>query len=289
MDNGETMIIPVQHKYAEAILIPELLPAGSKLRDMAYFMEDNKIDMIGSTKIVKMGDFGSADIEYRTNDKREYVDSEGNVIPDGKKNPEFKSKAVKITTSDDLESSLLKGYVHNLSYKDYRLQSNVPEHINASNLFGTQIRKHIMKGVKKIKDYSGYVDGNFVNLGINRGKQKLSGENLIKFYNALISANILESYKSFENTALDEKRISKILSQMTLNNDRQSNDNLLAFELDESGDFTLPFGEPGIEHDTSSLLLSWFKKTVNKQSIKGGSLVQVSAMGIDGYSEDGNL
>ena len=44
MDNGETMIIPVQHKYAEAILIPELLPAGSKLRDMAYFMEDNKIN-----------------------------------------------------------------------------------------------------------------------------------------------------------------------------------------------------------------------------------------------------
>ena len=289
MDNGETMILPVQHKYAEAILIPELLPAGSKLRDIAYFMEDNKIDMIGSTKIVKMGDFGSADIEYRTNDKREYVDSEGNVIPDGKRNPEFKSKAVKITTVEDLELSLLKGYVHNLSYKDYRLQSNVPEHINASNLFGTQIRKHIMKGVKKIKNYGSYVDGNFVNLGLNRGKQKLSGENLIKFYNALISANILESYKSFENTALDEKRISKILSQMTLNNDRESNDNLLAFELDESGNFTLPFGEPGIEHDTSSLLLSWFKKTVNKQSIKGGSLVQVSAMGIDGYSEDGNL
>ena len=289
MDNGETMILPVQHKYAEAVLIPELLPAGSKLRDMAYFMEDNKIDMIGSTKIVKMGDFGSADIEYRTNDKREYVDIEGNVIPNGKKNPEFKSKAVKITTSDDLELALLKGYVHNLSYKDYKLQSNVPEHINASNLFGTQIRKHIMKGVKKIKDYSNYVDGNFVNLGINRGKQKLSGENLIKFYNALISANILESYKSFENTALDEKSISKVLSQMTLNNDRESNDNLLAFELDETGNFTLPFGEPGIEHDTSSLLLTWFKKTVNKQSIKGGSLVQVSAMGIDGYSEDGNL
>jgi len=28
-------------------------------------------------------------------------------------------------------------YVHKLKYRDYRIQTNVPAHINASNLFGT--------------------------------------------------------------------------------------------------------------------------------------------------------
>ena len=47
--------------------------------------------------------------------------------------------------------------------------------------------------------------------------------------------------------------------------------------------------EGGIEHDTAALILSTFKKIVNKQQISGGSAVQVSAFGIEGYSVDGGL
>ena len=43
--------------------------------------------------------------------------------------------------------------------------------------------------------------------------------------------------------------------------------------------------EGGIEQDTASLLLSLYKKKVNKQKILGGSAVQVSAFGITGYSD----
>ena len=172
-------------------------------------MEDNNIDMIGSTKIVKMGDFGSVDITGKT--------------------------------QQEITSNLDKAYVHNLSYSDYRLQSNVPEHINASNLFGTQIRKLIMKGVKKVGDYSHYVGGNLVNLGTKRGLVKLTGENLVKFYNSLISANILESYKEFEAVASNPEKVSRVLTQMTLNNDRESKDNLNAFELDDDNNPTSEF------------------------------------------------
>lgn len=258
--------IPVQHKYAEAVLIPELLPAGSKLRDIAYWMEEHvnpetgksePIDMIGSTKIVKVGGFGSTDISN--------VDSR---------------------TINDVMN---KGYVHQLSYADYRIQTNVPEHVNSSQLFGTQVRKLIMAKVGKFKDYSSYIGGKRVNLGGKYGNVKLNGGNLVRFYNSLITANIIDSYHLFENAVSDANKISNRLIQTTANNSRESKDNMMAYALNERGEFTVPLFEGGLEHDSSALFFSLFKKMVNKQSIKGGSAVQVSAMGITGYEEDGGL
>lgn len=265
--NGADMLkIPVQHKYAEAVLIPELLPAGSKLRDIAYWMEEHvnpetgksePIDMIGSTKIVKVGGFGSTDISN--------VDSR------------------------TINDAMNKGYVHQLSYADYRIQTNVPEHVNSSQLFGTQVRKLIMAKVGKFKDYSSYIGGKRVNLGGKYGNIKLNGGNLVRFYNSLITANIIDSYHLFENAVSDANKISNRLIQTTANNSRESKDNMMAYALNERGEFTVPLFEGGLEHDSSALFFSLFKKMVNKQSIKGGSAVQVSAMGITGYEEDGGL
>lgn len=258
--------IPVQHKYAEAVLIPELLPAGSKLRDIAYWMEEHvnpetgksePIDMIGSTKIVKVGGFGSTDISN--------------------------------TNSRTINDALNNGYVHQLSYADYRIQTNVPEHVNSSQLFGTQVRKLIMAKVGKFKDYSSYIGGKRVNLGGKYGNVKLNGGNLVRFYNSLITANIIDSYHLFENAVSDTNKISNRLIQTTANNSRESKDNMMAYALNERGEFTVPLFEGGLEHDSSALFFSLFKKMVNKQSIKGGSAVQVSAMGITGYEEDGGL
>ena len=118
LNNDEIAFIPVQHKYAEAVLIPELLPAGSKLRNIAYWMQDNQVDLIASTKCVKVGNFGAVDISE--------------------------------STTESLPNILNKGYVHEFNYQNYKLQTNVPEHINASNLFATQIRKHALKNINRI-------------------------------------------------------------------------------------------------------------------------------------------
>lgn len=266
VNDTDMLKIPVQHKYAEAILIPELLPAGSKLRDIAYWMEDHvnpqtgksePIDLLGSTKVVKVGGFGSTDISN--------------------------------TTQQDLTEKLNKGYVHQLSYGDYRIQTNVPEHINSSQLFGTQVRKLIMAKVAKFKDYSNYVNGKTVNLGGNYKEVKLNGGNLVRFYNSLITANILDSYDTFEDALSDVNSVSRRLIQTAANNSRESKDNIAAYALNDNGRFTMPLFEGGLEHDSSALFFSLFKKMVNKQAIKGGSAVQVSAMGITGYEEDGGL
>lgn len=267
INDADVLKIPVQHKYAEAVLIPELLPKGSKLRDMAYWMEEHvdesgksaPIDLIGSTKIVKVGGFGSTDIS-------------------------------KTTDSNSLNESLSKAYVHQLSYSDYRIQTNVPEHINSSQLFGTQVRKLIMAHIKENDyHYEDYIGGNKINLGGKLGVTRLNGRNLVAFYNSLIVANILESYDSFAAEASDIKKLSDKLLQTTISNSRESMDNMLAYSLTKDGKFLMPLFEGGLEHDSAAMLFSMFKKMVNKQSIKGGSAVQVSAMGIKGYEESGDL
>lgn len=259
VNSTDKLKIPVQHKYAEAVLIPELLPAGSKLRDMAYWMESKGVDLVGSTKIVKVGGFGSTDISKASNAK-------------------------------ELNDALNKAYIHQLSYGDYRIQTNVPEHINSSQLFGTQVRKLIMANIK-MNDYhyENYVGGKKVNLGGKYGDVRLNGRNLVSFYNSLIVANILESYDLFANEVSDIKKLSDKLLQTTINNSRESMDNMLAYSLTEDDKFLVPLFEGALEHDSSAMLFSIFKKRVNKQSIKGGSAVQVSAMGIKGYEESGDL
>lgn len=259
VNSTDKLKIPVQHKYAEAVLIPELLPAGSKLRDMAYWMESKGVDLVGSTKIVKVGGFGSTDISKASNAK-------------------------------ELNDALNKAYIHQLSYGDYRIQTNVPEHINSSQLFGTQVRKLIMANIKMDDyHYENYVDGKKVNLGGKYGDVRLNGRNLVSFYNSLIVANILESYDLFANEVSDIKKLSDKLLQTTINNSRESMDNMLAYSLTGDDKFLVPLFEGALEHDSSAMLFSIFKKRVNKQSIKGGSAVQVSAMGIKGYEESGDL
>lgn len=259
VNSTDKLKIPVQHKYAEAVLIPELLPAGSKLRDMAYWMESKGVDLVGSTKIVKVGGFGSTDISKASN-------------------------------AQELSNALDKAYIHQLSYGDYRIQTNVPEHINSSQLFGTQVRKLIMANIKMDDyHYENYVGGKKVNLGGKYGEVRLNGRNLVSFYNSLIVANILKSYDLFANEVSDIKKLSDKLLQTTINNSRESMDNMLAYSLTGDDKFLVPLFEGALEHDSSAMLFSIFKKRVNKQSIKGGSAIQVSAMGIKGYEEPGDL
>lgn len=260
VNENEVALIPVQHKYSEAILIPELLPDGL-LKDMAYYMEDNHIDMVGSTTIVKVGGFGAADIS-------------------------------KAKTTEELNEAMAMGYMHEFSYEDYRIQTNVPEHLNANQLFGTQLRKLIMAGIiMNDPKYASYVGGVKVNLGGKNGQSHmvtLNGRNLISFYNSLIVANILDSFDSFEKQVSDIENLSDMLLQNVISNTRESTDNIFAYTL-EDGDFNIPLFEGELEHDASATLFSIFKKLVNKQRIKGGSAVQVSALGINGYEMDGGL
>jgi len=80
VSNGRMLKVPVQHKYAEVIIIPELCVPGSNLRALGEAMEENNIDVVCSTKCVKVGSFGSMALDFKTNDKGQFVDKFDDII-----------------------------------------------------------------------------------------------------------------------------------------------------------------------------------------------------------------
>lgn len=291
-DKGDTMLIPVQHKYAEVPVIPELLPQDSKLRDMGYYMEENDIDMIMSTKCVKVGAFGSTKIDHL-----EQYDGELDLKGDDTDN----------TTR--LNYALSLGYVHQLPLANYRIQSVPPNHIHQANKRGTQFTKLIMRGaVQRVynpltqhyevqerydKDghniYEKYVDYNKVLLNKADGPVAMNSSNIVALYNSLLMSNYITDMQTFLNTVNSNKKLSDLMTQITLSNSRYSLENLSSYALNENGELSLPLFDGTLEQDTSSMILSLYKKLVNQQVMNGGAAVQASAMGIKDYSEDGGL
>ena len=106
-------------------------------------------------------------------------------------------------------------------------------------------------------------------------------------------ANLFDSYNTFANQTSTNQKLSDKMIQNITSNANQAEDNAFGFSLIDDGkfkgEFVIPLGEPGMEHDAAALLYSLFKKNVNKQKIKGGSAVQASAMGLRGYEESGEL
>ena len=219
-----------------------------------------EVDVVAATTTTKVGDFGSVEVDEAADE-------------------------------DSLLEALGKAKIHELDYNDYVIQTNVPEHIQGSQLFATQSRKVSFSNLRQTDDngrdidYSNYIGGETaINLGGNR-TVKPTAYNINRLYVALMAANILQDFESFKNIVNDPKKLRQALIQMTLNNSRETRDNLKGYSKGLDSDFIMSLFEGGIEQDTASLLLSLYKKKVNKQKILGGSAVQVSAFGITGYSD----
>ena len=322
-DKHKVLAIPIQHKCAEVILIPELLPAGSNLRHLADAMVENNIDVACSTEVVKVGMFGATNISYKTNDQNLFVDKEGNIIPtkDGKtegitrkdqmKNPDFHNLAISLHGKDgtEIKKAFMKGYVHELDLSTYYRQQNVPAHTNDPRALGTQMRKIIFTAINNNGDYSLYFPGltnpktKRTNLKLFSGMPSIDvgatggrgGANLCKFYNGLIVQNIIESFENLVEKLADNTELAPILQQMSLNNSRNTVYDLLNYALAiEKGeneeerlrDFLVPLCDPTTSKDTISTLISLFRNEVNKQIMCGGSAVQASAFGIEEVIHD---
>lgn len=264
-----TVQIPVQHKYSECILIPELMPKGSLLRDLAETMERRKLDLVCTTKVAKVGGFG-----------------------------QFSFNGV--LDKNGLEAAMNKGLEHKLNYKDYRIQMNVPEHLNVTRLFGTQLRKLIMSHINYGSNhYSSYFSNlNSSKIILNKkgdylDANDMNGRQLVMFYNSLVSSNMLEDFKYFVEQMSDIDKTSKALVQSVISNDRETFNSLLAYAVEDDfngfATFATPLFEGGLEHDSIALLFSIFKNMVNKQKIAGGAAVQASALGLESYEQDGGL
>ena len=269
------MYVPVEHKYAEMILIPELYDKDNFLYHLGTYMEDNNIDMACSEECVKVGKWGMITVPQSSTDASVY----------------------------DTEFS--QGTVHTFKYTDMEIQTEVPPHMDTDQLMGTQMRKHILATIIKNGAYDLYSStlGSVLKT-VNVAGEKLDltdpehgGENLTKLYNALLSKKILDSFLTQMELISDPDKLADALVSMESRGINVSTEKLSRFATisdAESGKrkFAIPLSELSRRYDTESALMSILSKKVNKQKMRGGSLVQVSAIGMPNlkthFDENGN-
>ena len=257
--------VPSQYKNSEFLLlamyntIATPLQDSSVLRAINEFMEENDIDMVMFESAVKAGNQApiKIDINMSFPDIKNLLNS-------------------KIKNSDGSENAEV---IHEFDYEDYGIQVETPEHmIDKYQLFGTQIRKLISS------DMSDNIE-----ISLFGSKKKYSKAEWWTLYNGLITANVVDSYNEVAKEFSSIEHVAEIIQSELKGNTRYSDEIKKACELIEvtnplTGEtekvFNLPLYDPVQSERVQHLLNSIIKKKVVKQTIKGGTGIQVSAYGL---------
>ena len=186
-------------------------------------------------------------------------------------------------------------YVHEASYEDYCLQQEVPEHFkDHDQAHGSQIRMIMPADLDLYYDYnkkegredeSNKVYYEWTEPGGK--KMKVSATEYKKLYEETISANIEDSLDELaKELHLDTKDIkernailSDFLQREIVDSPRYGIDLFQACSLNENGEFRIPKGDPIQAKRIEQLINSLIKNRVNKQTIPGGPVVQVTNFG----------
>ena len=186
-------------------------------------------------------------------------------------------------------------YVHEASYEDYCLQQEVPEHFkDHDQAHGSQIRMIMPADLDLYYNYnkkegredeSNKVYYEWTETGGK--KMKLPANKYKKLYEETISANIEDSLdelvKELHLDTEDIKERNAILSDFLqreiVDSPRYGIDLFQACSLNENGEFRIPKGDPIQAKRIEQLINSLIKNRVNKQTIPGGPVVQVTNFG----------
>ena len=309
---GRKVRIPTQIKCSECLIIPELMPQGSKLRTIGEYLEDEFLDCAYYDSCIKVGAFGQAETQYVSNPDNEVHYIDGNIAEDSgiwKYPLEDRLKdgeTFELMNNQQLDEVLNGQYPfmsprrHSLSYSYYVEQNTVPEHTYNSRTIGTQLRKIFFDGLNqfeldeygkptgKIRSYKGYIDNPDGTITLPNGEIATldSKEQLIKFYSSLHCANVLAQFDDILEIVKNDQTLSKELQKIAQRSSNEQLSKLVMYAVHQSlvdpkqKEFSLPLFENSLEHDAAATLISIFRKASTQLQIQGGSLVQASAYGI---------
>lgn len=256
--------VPIQYKNSEFLLLAMYstitgpISESNKLKAINDFMVENDIDVVMFESAVKAGNQAPVDLS---------------------KVEDYKGvKDLLNSTIRNEDGSINREVIHEFDYEDYGIQVETPEHmIDKYQLFGTQIRKLITSDIS---------DDARISIG---GSKPLTKNEWWTMYNALITANVVDSYNEASEEFSTIEHIAEIIQRELKGNTRYSDEIRKACELIEvtnplTGEtekqFNLPLYDPVQSERVQHLLNSIIKKKVTKQMIKGGTGIQVSAYGL---------
>lgn len=253
------MKTPIQNKNSEFLLLPMLgvMQKSDTLKAINDFMEENSVDVVQFESTVKVGLQGAIEL-----------------------NPENtydKTKEALLKTLDSPQTH----YV--VPYEDYGLQQEVTEHyIDSTQGIGTQLRKLITADMD---------DNMIIPLQIGKKKMRLTKGQWLKMYNALNTANILDSFQRINTRFNDITQVEALLQEEIRTNPRYGQDIATACTLVD-GKFNINLFEPSQSMRIQTLMNSVIRREITNQKTAGGSLVQATSFGLSQdlrivFSEDG--
>lgn len=305
--------VPFQAKNAEYLLImaDAILQGAEKegiktsrpnlLRAIFRVMEDSEainptkgIDTVQFESAIKSGLQGAMDIH-------QFLDQEAAIGEEAAYN--HMMDRIYKEAQDDNGTRVYKDYntttfVHEAPYEDYCLQQEVPEHFkDHEQSHGSQIRMITPSDLDLYKNPN--VDHNDPDNQVfyeftdydrdgNKITRKVKADEFRKEYENTIAENIKESLNELsrelhldsENKKERNIALSKILQREIFSSPRYGVDLALACSVDKkTGEFKIPKGDPIQAKRIEQLINSIIKNRVNKQTIAGGPIVQVSNFG----------
>lgn len=280
----ETLKVPVQFKNSEYLLImadailrgeetgkPNLLRAIYDVMEASHYDENGNyktdgIDTVQFESTMKSGLSGKISLN-------DFVKAE---------NGEAMAKARLEAMVYNSDGTYNNTSVDAVPFEDYCLQQEVPDHFkDHEQAHGSQIR-YIIPSELEMGDAENLITYNL------EGRQ-VSAQEFKAEYEQTIADNIEESINNLSTElGLDQAAtvkdrniaLSRILQKEILSSPRYGVDLLQACTVDpETGKFRIPLGDPIQSKRVEQLINSIIKNRVNKQTIAGGPVVQVTNFG----------
>ena len=195
----------------------------------------------------------------------------------------------KVVSDDDGTLSIVDNplYIKTFPLEDYMIVQPSDDHlIGHDALFGSQLRNIVPADLPV--DFS-------VSVNINGQEVSLNRDDFVKFYNMLITDQLIDSFDTVERRFADDRTLAKYLEEMMRGNAKYGEDIRAALRIDpKTGTFKFPFNAPNLRNKIDELLLSSFKNNIQRQKISGGNVVLVSSFGLSNqlhvaYNSDGSV
>ena len=178
--------------------------------------------------------------------------------------------------------------VHQIKYEDYMIAQPNPPHFMDQNeaTSGSQFRNLILANLSS--DFK-------TTITIKRGNKnvavELNREQIRNLYRGAIVNNLLDSFEQLRDGVFSNiHSLQKKLLSEVQNNPKYGTDIIDALQIITVEDplnpgktietFNLPLDLPTISNQIQELLLSTFKNHITKQTINGGSFIQVANVGL---------
>lgn len=291
--------VPVQNKNSEYLLIlaDAIMRGGNKVNKLSAiydFMEDSAYDgritefdeNTNTYKVLKEGTYNGKGIDTVQFISAVNSGALGAVdITRAQSYSEVKNilnshtyiNSDKLPTKENNNDRYNVQYVHTIPFEDYGIQQEIPAHfVDHEQLMGSQLRILSISDIRKGTLFKVGNDTDFI-----------TDEKLINEYQTLIAENIEDSFKDLikefkiTGSRLERnKALERILQEAIEKDQKYGNDLQRACSLNEDGEFTIPLNDPIQSIRIQQLINSIIKSRINKQTVKGGPVVQASSFGM---------